>query len=436
MARIVSEERLPREEMTALQLERLQQTLTYAGQRVDFYRRLFAKHNLNPQDITSLDHLSQLPFTQKDDLVQNYPYGMCAVDPSEIIRVHASSGTTGKPINVYYTRRDQEHWQKCMGRNLSIAGVTEKDVCQIAFRYTLFTGAFGHHLGAERCGAMVIPTSSGQTERQIMMMRDLKTTVLHCTPSYALVVAEKLQELGVPLQELSLRLGIHGAEPMSEEMRKRIEEGLGVTALRDYGLTEFGGPGVSIECPHKTGFHINEDYFYPEIIDPATLEKLPPGEIGELVFTSLQKDAVPLIRYRTRDITHLMYDTCACGRTLVRHGPILGRTDDMLIVGGVNFFPSQLESLLLSFAETAPHYTIHLTKRGAVDYVSAEVEAVAAFWAEAGESRLMEVTQRIEAKIKDMLGFRIYVQLKEPSSILRSEGKSKRVFDDRYSGSQ
>lgn len=431
MAQTMHEERLSRDEMTDLQLRRLQQTLAHAHQNVDVYRRLLHEHSINPQDITSLDQVARLPFTKKSDVVRNYPYGMCAVKPSEIIRVHASSGTTGKPINVYFTRKDQENWQKCMGRNCRIAGITKDDVCQIAFRYTLFTGAFGHHLGAESCGAMVIPTSSGQTERQITMMQDLKTTVLHCTPSYALVLAEKLKELGIARRSLSLRLGIHGAEPMSEEMRQHIEDGLGVTALSDYGLTELGGPGVSIECPHKSGFHINEDYFYPEIIDPETLEPLPPGQVGELVLTSLQKEATPLIRYRTRDISHLMYDACACGRTLVRHGPILGRTDDMLIVGGVNFFPSQLESVLLRFAEAAPHYAIYLYKKGALDEVSADVETVPEFWLEAEQTGMAPLAQKIEAKIKDALGFRMQIKLVAPNSIARSEGKSKRVFDNR-----
>jgi len=431
MTQIAVEERLTRDEMSALQLQRLQHTLTYAYERVEFYRRLLDDHGINPRDVTSLDDVAKLPFTQKIDLVRDYPYGLCAVKPSQIIRVHSSSGTTGKPINTYLTKKDQDDWRTCMGRNCRIAGITKDDVCQIAFRYTLFTGAFGHHLGAESCGAMVIPTSAGQTERQIMMMQDLKTTVLHCTPSYALVVAEKLKELGIAPESLSLRLGIHGAESMSEEMRRHIEEGLGVTALADYGLTEFGGPGVSIECPHKSGYHINEDYFYPEIVDPDTLKPLPAGQVGELVFTSLQKEATPMIRYRTKDITYLVYDTCTCGRTLVRHGRILGRTDDMLIVGGVNFFPSQLESVLLGFAETAPHYEIHLTKRGPLDEVSATVETAPEFWASADEKAAAELTKRIEAKIKDILGFRIGVKLQAPNSVPRSEGKSKRVFDNR-----
>ncbi len=426
-----AEERISRAEMSHLQLAGLKQTLNYAQEKVAFYRHMFQDHSVNPQDVQSLDDISGLPFTAKADLVKNYPYGMCAVDPSEIIRVHASSGTTGKPINTYYTKRDQENWIKCMGRNCRIAGITRDDVCQIAFRYTLFTGAFGHHLGAESCGAMVIPTSSGQTERQIMMMQDLKTTVLHCTPSYAVVIVEKLKEFGIDPDDLSLRLGIHGAESMSEEMRRQIEDGLGVTALKDYGLTELGGPGVSIECPHKSGFHINEDFFFPEVINPETLDPVPSGEVGELVFTSLQREALPLIRYRTRDITNLIYETCECGRTLVRHGPILGRTDDMLIVGGVNFFPSQLESVLLGFTESAPHYAIHLKKNGPLDVVSADVEAAPEFWRHSDENTRQRLTQKIEAKVKDILGFRITIVLNAPNTIPRSEGKSKRVFDDR-----
>lgn len=431
MNQILPEQRRSRDEMAALQLEALQHIVSYAQQRVPFYQRLFHNQGINAQDVTSLDHLAHLPLTQKSDLVNNYPYGLCAVQPSEIIRVHSSSGTTGKPINTYYTAKDQYDWGTCMGRNFRMAGITEKDVCQIAFKYTLFTGAFGHHLGAEYCGAMVIPTSAGQTERQIMMMLDLKTTSLHCTPSYALVLTEKMKEMGLDPKDLSLRLGIFGGEGMSEEMLKHVEEGLGIMVLRDYGLTELGGPGVSMECPHKTGFHINEDYFYPEVINPKTLEPLPAGEMGELVLTALRKEAMPLIRYRTRDLTHLIYETCSCGRTMLRHGPLLGRTDDMLIVGGVNFFPSQLESVLLAFEETAPHYAINLAKRGILDEVAADVETVPEFWQEAEKDTLDRLERRIEAKIRGLIGFKIRVNLKAPYSIPRSEGKSKRVFDNR-----
>jgi phenylacetate-CoA ligase len=278
---------------------------------------------------------------------------------------------------------------------------------------------------------MVIPLSSGQTERQILMMQDFGTTVIHCTPSYAITLAEKIVEMGVDKKTLSLRIGIHGAEPMSEELRTEIEEKLGIIAIRDYGLTEFGGPGLSIECPERSGYHINEDYFYPEIIDPETFRPLPSGEEGELVFTTLQKEATPLIRYRTRDISHLETDRCGCGRTLIRHGAIRGRTDDMLIIGGVNFFPSQLEGIMLGFEEIEPHYLIHLTKRGRLDHVSVEVETKPDFWANAPQEKRDELTRRIEMKVKDIIGFKIEVRIIEPLSIPRSEGKAKRVSDDR-----
>ncbi|MBU1741566.1 MAG: phenylacetate--CoA ligase [Proteobacteria bacterium] len=424
-------ERMSRDEMSGLQAARLQKTLAWAYDKVGFYGRLFDEHGLRPQDVKSLTDLACLPFTRKSDLVANYPDGMCAVKPAEIIRLHASSGTTGKPINTFYTRQDQANWIECIGRNLSMAGVTRSDVCQIAFKYTLFTGAFGHHLGAESIGAMVIPTSSGQTERQIMMMRDLRTTVFHCTPSYAIVVVEKLREMGIDPHDLSLRLGIHGAESMSEEMRQQIEAGLGVTAIRDYGLTELGGPGVSIECPAQAGYHLNEDHFFPEIIDPVSLEPLPHGEVGELVFTTLQKEATPLIRYRTRDITYLIEGACDCGWTLIRHGPILGRSDDMLIIGGVNFFPSQLESVILGFEEVAPHYAVHVLKKGPLDAIRAEIETQEEFQGQAGQDAVSNLTKRIESRVKDILGFRIEVSLVSPNSLTRSEGKTKRVFDHR-----
>jgi len=278
---------------------------------------------------------------------------------------------------------------------------------------------------------MVIPTSSGQTERQIMMMQDFGTTVFHCTPSYAVTVAEKMSEMGVDRDSLSLRLSIHGAEPMTEEMREEIEEKLGTLAIGDYGLTELGGPGVSIECPEKAGYHINEDYFYPEIIDPETLQTLPDGEAGELVFTTLQKEALPIIRYRTRDITTLTRDRCGCGRMLIRHGAIKGRTDDMLIIGGINFFPSQLESVMLGFKEITPHYEIHLGKKGRLDSVSVKVETKPDFWGNVSGDKIGKLTLKMEKKVKDLLGFRMDVRIVEPQSIPRSEGKAKRVVDDR-----
>ena len=368
-------ERLSRDEMTDMQGKKLKSQVKHAYEKIQCYKKKFDAEGLNPANIETVEDISRLPFTTKSDLRDNYPFGFCAVSESDIVRLHASSGTTGKPTPVFHSRRDLENWINCMARNCFIAGVRQQDVCQIAFKYTLFTGAFGHHLGAERIGAMVIPTSSGQTERQLMMIQDFKTTVLHCTPSYAVVIAEKMNEMRIDKDSLSLRIGIHGAEPMTEALRAEIEERLGIVSIGDYGLTELGGPGVSIECPEKAGYHINEDYFYPEVIDPETLKPLAEGETGELVFTTLQKEAMPLIRYRTRDVTHLESGKCGCGRTLIRHGAIRGRTDDMLIVGGVNFFPSQLENFLLEFEEVEPQYLIRLTKKERLDHVSVEIEA-------------------------------------------------------------
>jgi phenylacetate-CoA ligase len=422
---------LSRDEMTGIQEKSLKQTVKYAYKNVPFYKQLFDEKGVRAEEIKTIEDISLLPFTTKSDLRDNYPYGLCAVPQSDILRLHASSGTTGKPTPVFHTKKDLKNWVDCMARNCYMAGVRQDDVCQIAFRYTLFTGAFGHHYGVEKIGAMVIPTSSGQTERQIMMMLDFGTTVFHCTPSYAVTIAEKMSEMGVDKDSLSLRLSIHGAEPMTEEMRDEIEEKLGTLAIGDYGLTELGGPGVSIECPEKAGYHINEDYFYPEIIDPETLQPLPDGETGELVFTTFQKEAMPIIRYRTRDITTLTRDRCGCGRTLIRHGAIKGRTDDMMIIGGINFFPSQLESVMLGFEEITPQYEIHLGKKGRLDSVSVNVETNPDFWADASKDKIAELTLKMEKKVKDLLGFRIDVQIVEPQSITRSEGKAKRVVDDR-----
>lgn len=422
---------LIRRDMTRLQEKRLRETVRYAYDRILFYRQKFDQMGIRPADIRTLQDLSRLPFTLKSDLRDRYPYGFCAVPLSDVIRMHASSGTTGKPTPVFHTKRDLAIWTDLMARNQTMAGIHPGDVCQIAFKYTLFTGAFGHHAGAERIGAMVIPASSGQTERHILLMCDFKSTVLFCTPSYALTIAEKMAEMGVDKDMLSLRLGVHGAEAMSEEMRYEVEERLGIKAIRDYGLTELSGPGVSIECTEQAGYHVNEDFFLPEIVDPDTLEPLPPGATGELVFTTLRREAMPLIRYRTRDITHLEPEPCACGRTLVRHGPILGRTDDMLIIGGVNFFPSQLEGIVLGFEEIEPYYAVYLTERHRTDHVSVHLETTPDFWAKAGEDSFEELSMRIERKIKDWLGFRVEVRLVEPRTLPRFEGKAKRVYDER-----
>lgn len=424
-------EKLSRDEMVGFQKHHLKKVVSYAYENVDFYRQTFNKIGIHPGDINRLEDISGLPFTTKSDLRSHYPYGFCAVPPIDLVRMHASSGTTGKPTPVFLTKNDLERWIHCMARNCYTAGVRQDDICQIAFKYTLFTGAFGHHMGAERIGAMIIPTSSGQTERQITMMRDFNTTVIHCTPSYAITIAEKMTEMGISRNSLSLRLGIHGAEPMSEQMREAIEERFGTIAIGDYGLTELGGPGVSIECPEKNGYHINEDYFYPEIIDPDTLKQRPDGETGELILTTLQREAVPLIRYRTRDITSLERKKCGCGRTLVRHKPILGRTDDMLIIKGVNFFPSQLESILLDSHEISPHYSVHLTKEKMLDQILVEIEPTPAYWASTADVAKSELKQKIENRVKDLIGLKIEIQFVAPYTIPRSEGKAQRIVDDR-----
>jgi len=389
-------EGLSRDEMSNMQGERLKATVKYAYEKVKVYKQKFDEKGIEPADVRTVDDISSIPFTTKSDLREHYPYGLCAVSHSDIVRVHASSGTTGKPIYIFYTKEDLESWIHCMARNCYTAGVRQDDVCQIALKYSLFTGAFGHHAGAERVGATVIPTGAGQTERQIQVMKDLRTTVLHCTPSYAITIAEKVIEMGMDTKGLSLRLGIHGAESMTEELRKEIEEKLGILPLRDYGLTELGGPGVSAECPEKSGYHINEDFFFPEVIDPETLKPLPLGEVGEMVFTTLKKKAVPIIRYRTRDITSLKKGKCGCGRTLIRHGAILGRSDDMLIIGGVNFFPSQVESVLLDFKAAEPHYVIRLGKKERLDHVAVDIETKPEFWSKASKENIEDLTQKME----------------------------------------
>ena len=424
-------EHLSRDEMADLQTGRLRAAVRYAYERIPHYRKALDQRGARPEDVRSLEDVASLPFTTKKDLSDHYPYGLLAVPVADTVRMHSSSGSTGKPINVFHTRPDLDRWIERVARGLRIAGVIREDICQIAFRYTLFTGAFGHHRGAEALGATVIPISAGQTDRQIQLIQDLKTTVLHCTPSYAVILAEKIAEMGIPRKSLSLRLGIHGAEPMSDELRDEIQERLGVRVARDYGLTELDGPGVSIECPAQSGYHISEDHFFPEVIDPESGKPLPDGQLGELVFTSLVKEASPLLRYRTRDITYLDRTPCVCGRTLARHGRIMGRTDDMLIVGGVNFFPSQVESILLGFQELAPHYLIRLVKKNRIDAVSVDVEAAPEYWGGRSPEGLGRLKEAVERKIKDRIGFRMEVAVIEPATIVRSEGKTKRVSDQR-----
>ncbi len=419
------------DEMAAFQLEKLKETVKWVYERVPFYKKKFEELGLEPGDIKSLEDMSKLPFTVKTDLRDNYPFGLCAVPLKEVVRVHASSGTTGKPITGPYTREDLEQWKECMARNLTAAGITEEDICQNAYGLGLFTGGLGFHQGAEFIGATVVPASSGMTERQVTIMRDFGTTALFCTPSYALTIAEKAKEMGVDLRKLPLRVGVFGAEPWTMEMRKEIEERMGIKAHEAYGLTELMGPGVAFDCEVQDGWlHINEDHVIAEIIDPVTEEVLPLGEKGELVFTAIQRRAMPLLRYRTRDITELKREKCACGRTLLKMKKVYGRSDDMLIISGVNVFPSQIESLLLEVEEVEPQYVLIIRKKGYLDALSVDVEAKPEVY-DMGEEKLREVEKKIAEKIRGNIGISVTVRCVPPKSIERSEGKAKRIFDAR-----
>ncbi|MGO0123518.1 phenylacetate--CoA ligase family protein [Desulfothermobacter acidiphilus] len=421
---------LPREELRRLQFRRLQEVLQYAYAKVPFYRQRFQSAGVRPEDIRQLEDIKYLPFTTKDDLRDNYPFGLFAVPMQAIVRIHASSGTTGKPTVVGYTRHDIEVWSEVMARTLGAAGASPRDVVQIAYGYGLFTGGLGVHYGAEKIGCTVIPTSGGNTKRQIMLMRDFGTTILCCTPSYACYLAEVMAELGVKREELKLRAGLFGAEPWSEGMRREIESSLGIEALDIYGLSEIIGPGVAAECPAKGGLHIWEDHFLPEVIDPATGEPVPPGEEGELVFTTLTKEALPVIRYRTRDISLLLSDPCPCGRTHVRMAKVKGRTDDMLIIRGVNVFPSQIEEVLLSLGYTEPHYVLVVDREKRLDVLEVWVEVSEHIFRD--EVRGMEeLEEKIRREIEALLGIGVKVRLVEPKSIQRSEGKAKRIIDRR-----
>jgi phenylacetate-CoA ligase len=424
-------ETMPREALEAIQLKRLQNVVERVYATVAPYRKKMDDAGVKPSDIKRLDDLRRLPFTTKDDLRDNYPFGMFAVPLERIVRVHASSGTTGKPTVVGYTKRDIDTWAELMARTLTCAGVHRGDIVHNAYGYGLFTGGLGFHYGAERLGATVIPISGGNTKRQIMIMRDFGSTVLTCTPSYALNIAEVIKDSGIEPSELRLRVGIFGAEPWSDKMRKEIEKKLGIDAIDIYGLSEIIGPGVSVECVEKKeGLHIFEDHFIPEIIDPESGEVLPYGESGELVFTTLTKEAFPVIRYRTRDITRLITEPCICGRTLYRMEKVTGRTDDMLIIRGVNVFPSQIEHVLMSIEGVEPHYQIIVDRDGALDVMEVLVEVSEQLFSD--EIKALEsFAKRIEQELKEALAVSCKVRLVEPKTIQRSEGKAKRVIDKR-----
>ncbi|SMB92558.1 phenylacetate-CoA ligase [Thermanaeromonas toyohensis ToBE] len=421
---------LPLEKLQELQLERLKATVERVFYNVPHYRRAFQEIGLEPGDIQSLEDLAKLPFTTKDDLRENYPFGMFAVPMSEVVRLHSSSGTTGKPTVVGYTRRDIDVWAELMARALVCGGATRNDIIHNAYGYGLFTGGLGIHYGAERLGASVIPISGGNTRRQVMIMKDFGSTVLTCTPSYALHIAEVMEEMGVSPEELKLRCGIFGAEPWSENMRKEIERRLKISAVDIYGLSEVIGPGVAIECQEKNGLHIFGDHFLAEVIDPATGEVLPPGQMGELVLTSLTKEAFPVIRYRTRDITAILPGECPCGRTGVRIARITGRTDDMLIIRGVNVFPSQVESVLLQIGGTEPHYQLIVDREGSLDTLEVQVEVSESLFSDKVRG-LEELERRLRLELESTLGISVKVTLVEPKTIARSEGKAKRVIDRR-----
>jgi len=421
---------MPRDEIGQLQLERLQATLNRAYKNVTCYRTKFNDLGIVPEDVTSLSDLAKLPFTTKEDLRLNYPYGMFAVPLREVVRIHSSSGTTGKPTVVGYTRNDLKIWSNLVARFMAAAGVTHDDVVQIAFGYGMFTGAFGLHYGSEAIGAAVIPMSGGNTEKQIMIMQDYKSTVLVCTPSYAVTIADRMEKLGIDPKSLSLKVGLFGGEPWSEAMRREIESRLSISATDNYGLSEVIGPGVAGECRFKCGMHIFEDAFIPEIIDPETCEVLPPGSVGELVLTTISKEAFPMIRYRTRDITSLEYDVCACGRTMVRMKKTMGRSDDMLIIKGVNVFPSQIEEVLMVIEGCEPHYQLVVDRKGAMDILEVCIEVTEnIFFDEMKKQRAF--LEMVEKKIDSVLGVGVTVKLVEPNSIPRNEGKASRVIDKR-----
>ncbi len=424
-------ETMPREALEAIQFRRLQTTVERVYANVPFYRKKFEENKISPADIKSLDDLQKLPFTTKQDLRDNYPFGMFATPMDHVVRIHASSGTTGQPTVVGYTARDIQTWAHLMARSLMAGGADRGDIIHNAYGYGLFTGGLGVHYGAEALGASVIPVSGGNTKRQVMIMKDFGPTIMTATPSYSLHLAEVAEEVGVSFKDLKFKFGIFGAEPWSETMRTEIENKLNLIAVDIYGLSEVMGPGVAIECKEaKNGLHIFEDHFIPEIIDPVTFQRLPYGETGELVFTTITKEAFPIIRYRTRDICSLNPEPCICGRTHLRMSRVTGRSDDMLIIRGVNVFPSQIESVLMETEGVTPHYQLVVDREGALDVMTVRVEVSEKMFSD--EVKLLQATEkRISKNIKELLGVSATVKLVEPKGITRSEGKAVRVVDNR-----
>ena len=421
---------LEREEVEQLQLERLQSTLNRVYRNVSFYKKRFDAMKILPDEIQSAKDLAKFPLTAKEDLRESYPYGMFALPLREVVRIHSSSGVTGKPTVTGYTRNDLHHWSQLTARVLSAGGVTKDDVVQITFKYGLFTGAFGLHYGAELIGASVIPMSTGNTSKQVLIMQDYKTTALVSTPSYALRVARYMEGQGIDPKSLSLKLGLFGGEPCPEPMRKEIEERLLINVTDNYGVSEVMGPGVSAECEAKNGLHIYEDHFIPEIIDPRTLQILPPGAEGELVLTTLSKEAFPLIRYRTRDITSLDYSACPCGRTLVRMKKVLGRSDDIIIIKGVNVFPSQVEAILMEVEGVEPRYQIIADRIEGVDTLEVKVEVNEKVFSDEIKN-LQNIAGQIERKFREIIGVSAKIKLVAPETLQLTEGVSPKVIDRR-----
>ncbi|MBE9485790.1 MAG: phenylacetate--CoA ligase [Desulfuromonadales bacterium] len=421
---------LPREQLLKLQLQRLQHTLHSVATHVPCYQNKFKNCGFEPENLQTLEDLGKLPFTTKEDLRLNYPYGMFAVPMRDVVRIHSSSGTTGKPTVVGYTKEDIQTWTELVARFMTAAGVTNEDIVHIAFGYGLFTGAFGLHYGSEAIGASVIPMSGGNTDKQLMIMQDYRSSALVCTPSYGLTLADRMEKQGIDPRSLALRVGLFGAEPWSEQMRAEVEQRLDIIATDNYGLSEIMGPGVAGECLCRKGMHLAEDHFIAEIIDPDTGQVLPKGDVGELVLTSLTKQAFPMVRYRTRDITRIDYETCECGRTLARMEKTRGRSDDMLIIKGVNVFPTQIEEVLLQIEGTEPHYQLFIDRINNVDSLEIQIEVnEKIFFDEMKQQRTFVV--EAEKKLASVLGVSAKVKLVEPSTIVRHEGKAVRVIDRR-----
>lgn len=418
------------EDRSAMQGVRLHKLVERLYHNVPFYRDKLQKMGIMPSDINSIDDIKKLPFTTKQEMRDNYPTGLFAVPMSEIIRIHASSGTTGKPTIVGYTRKDLEVWSECIARALVGYGVTRDDIVSVAYGYGLFTGGLGFHDGAQHLGATVLPTSTGNTEKHIRLLRDLQVTVLACTPSYALHLYETIKKLGYSMDEFALRIGCFGGEPWTENMRKEIETNMHIKGYNMYGLSEIMGPGVAFECECQCGSHFNEDHFYAEIIDPQTLEVLPDGQKGELVITTLTKEGIPLIRYRTRDLTSLQHGVCECGRTTVKIAPIMGRSDDMLIIRGINVFPSQIESVILDLPAFEPQYQLIVDRKDNLDTLDVLVEVKQGYYSD-DLSKMLALKKELHDKLKSVLSINANVQLVEPGSIERSQGKSNRVVDKR-----